>query len=361
MRADLLSLKKSQLEQLVAGAALEVSGTKSVLVDALMAAWQKEAEEMDQQPAPTVDVEEKFCVDPRKLVKIIKSLEAKGDDVIELVVTEFEYREDILSNVMAKALSIGNHFQRLVIVPSDDFPHINFEKAKRPVGEIKGNILGMVSSIARTSGADIKAYHEKVFFDADNENIVSSDGDRMHLLKHDFTASVDLMLPGGAMKTLCKIASKENLKIYSDPDCSCVKFTFGNVAVLTKNDLDTNYPAYLDVVSSETGHTVTVEKKVLDRVLRQAVLMSDNLVKMTFNGGINFESQSETGVYHRENVPFVKGKVEPSMKMGMNPKFLVDAIRCLNDDVKIRLGDDKPIFLSSGKTFQACIMPVRTQ
>jgi DNA polymerase III sliding clamp (beta) subunit (PCNA family) len=89
--------------------------------------------------------------------------------------------------------------------------------------------------------------------------------------------------------------------------------------------------------------------------------MSDNLVKMTFNGGINFESQSETGVYHRENVPFVKGKVEPSMKMGMNPKFLVDAIRCLNDDVKIRLGDDKPIFLSSGKTFQACIMPVRIQ
>jgi DNA polymerase III sliding clamp (beta) subunit (PCNA family) len=338
---------------------LEVSGTKSVLADALIGAWQKEAEEMDQQPAPTVDVEERFCVDPVQLSKIIKSLEAKGDDVIELVVTEFEYQEDILNNVQAKALSIGNHFQRLVIDPSDDFPHMNFEKAKRPVGEIKGNTLDMVSSIARTSGADIKAYQEKVLFDADNQNIVSCDGKRVHVLKHDFTTAVNLMLPAGAMKTLSKIALKENMNIYRDSKCDLVKFTFGNVAVLTKNDLDTGYPAYLDVLSSETGHTVTVEKKVLDRVLSQAVLMSNDLVKMTFNGGINFESQSETGVYHRENVPFVKGKVEPSKQMGMNPKFLVDAIRCLKDVVKIRLGDDQPIFLSSGKTFQACIMPIR--
>ena len=67
------------------------------------------------------------------------------------------------------------------------------------------------------------------------------------------------------------------------------------------------------------------------------------------------------GEYSRENIPLLKGMVEPEIKVHMNVKFLTEVVQGLKEKVTFRLKDCvNPMFLSSDKGFSACIMPIRT-
>lgn len=360
LKADMETLKKDQLQSLAEYAGVDPTGTKGALIDAIMTASQASWEKADAIPAPTSDVEEKVCVDPVQLLKIVKSLEAKADDYIDLVVSDFTYRENIIESVQACALTVGDHFQKLIVSPASDFPMILSDKEiQRPFGQLRGDALGNVAMIAANESE--KTYQEKVVFDPEKGLIVACDGKRIHAASLKMAPlDTKVILAASPMKALAKIAGTDEMKIFNNANASAFCFRVGaNVSVVVKNDPEVNYPNYMDFIEKEQAHTVVVDRKIIAKVLSQANLMTEGAATLTFNGGINIECQSDTGLYSRENIPFIEGKVEPKVGISLNTKLLQDAIQCIGDKIKIMLNSATEIIYFTGKDFKAAIMPLR--
>lgn len=361
LRADMMSLKKDQLDDLAEYAGVP-TGKKAEIVEAIMAASLESAEAAKTaQGEPVVkQVGERFAVDPCHLLKIVKSLsDFKDDDLVDLSVDEFTYDDDLLDDLHAATLSVCGNFQQLTLAPVSEFPRFERPETNRAFARISAETLGHVVSISNLE-KKVEAFKRLVLFDVENQNIVATDGKRLYAASHDLgKIGTNLQLPGETLKQLCKVARGKSIDINVDADGGHIQLNAAGISVFTKNDTDSKYPGYMDLLSRDMAHNVLVDKKLLQQALDQAMVISDATVEITFNGGVQVAAAGEAGVYHREKVPFLKDvSVDPPVQGHFNPRFLADAIKCMSEKVMVRLTDTSfPFFFQRENTFQACIMP----
>ena len=179
------------------------------------------------------------------------------------------------------------------------------------------------------------------------------------------TADKKLLLSGKALKAISSIAKAKSIEVQVDSDYDWASFNIGKLAVLLQSD-DSEYPDYMETMTREMEHTVQVDRKTLLGAFKQADLVADDDYRgaeLTFNGSLNIAMENvNVGEYSRKNIPFLKGTVEPEIKVHMNVKFLTEVVSGLEEKVTFRLNDCvNPMFLSSDKGFSACIMPIRAE
>lgn len=366
--ADLLSMKKSELDSLAEYAGVDTAGMKKkndVAGAIHMASKASYEKELAENPPSTVEVGEKFCVKPGELIAIINSLDGKKDDVIDLSVDEFSYAEGLLDTVHACTLSIGEHFQKLVLRPADDFPEIPEKIATMAFTSIAGNILESVACV--TDAKNEKPVAQMILFDSvkDRGNIVGCDIKRLHMLKHPMTETEKAVpIPCKPIQSACKLAKTEIIRfsVNPGPDIAQVCIAFGgNVEVLTQV-MNDGYPEYTQVFPENPVFQVVLDREKMKRAVEQASLIMDENqgVVLSFNGGMNVNSSGVKGEYRHENVPFEKGKVDPGFTSMFNPKFMKDILTHLGEKVKMGVqGKDQPLFFYKEKSLSGCIMPMK--
>jgi len=359
---DLKALKKPQLIEMCDDYGID-PGTKpkvGAMIEAIFTASEASAKAEAKLPAPETEVDEIFCVDPDHLLKIVGSEDTKTEDTIHLHVEEFEQAGDLLTEGMtATALAVGENFQRIQLADANEFPGSK-DFVGQPSATINGNLLGSVAGIAPLSEKEAPPWKKIVLFDEKNKQMVCCDGARLHMLKHKFASPCNLLLPAKALITLSKLAKDKDIVMKVDKSGDRVGFEYGDMTVVTQNDKDGEFPDYMAMVTGMTAnHKVDIDNEVMTSLIQQVSLIADGSASFTFDGGLNAEATNEAkGEFRRFDVPFLKGKVKPEITMGLNPAFLSDALKNLGKKVTISLTDG-PIFLGSGKSFQAVVNPVQ--
>ncbi len=362
LREDMDSLKKTQLESLCEYAGIEPAGKKAEMVEAIMVASlaSAEAEKANVGEASTIEIGEVFCVDPKQLLKIVKSLDLRDDDYVSLSAESFEYQENILESVQATTLNVGDHFQKLMITPASDFPKRADADISRPFAEITGEDLRNIAAVSEKNSD--KGFQRAVAFDSTNQQIVACDGKRLHAMQAIMAAADPglLALHGETMKNIAKIAKKLKIDIKMNATASHLKFSVAGMAVYVQPMDEVKFPSYLDIMQKELEHSVTVDRKALQEAISQAMLISDAYVDVAFNGGINITATGESGTYDRKNVPFLRGAVQPEITRRFRPKFLLDALKGAAEKALINVGlEEGPLYVKRDGVFQACIMPMQ--
>lgn len=366
--ADLKSLKKGQLEMLCEDYGIEASGTIAQLAEAIYAASEEGARQEEEKPAPVAEVVERFCVDPKKLLGIVKTLEMKDDDAVEITVEAFEQKSEILTDVSANSISVGGHFKALPVRPAKHFPEIP-EYRTVLATDIPGKDLMAASELTLRLGPNDKGWKEMILFDPERNNMVSTDGKRLYVVNRELGNANKMLLSGCDLHAIGSIAKDKsvrmNVSATIDEPTGWVCMEYGKLKVHIRADSGNNFPDYVALVGKEPTHSVVVENAKLSNVFQQAAAVADKdapCAVFKFNDGIDIEKYGASGNYERENVPFVKGKIEGDpIQIGLNVAFLMQTLKHLDEKVSIDLtDDDNPVFFHSEKSnLRALIMPVR--
>lgn len=358
--AELNDLKKGQLEALCADYGVEADGKKSDLVNAIFLASKASAEAEAAKPAPTKTVMEKFCVDPKTLLKIVKSLEIGKDQPVELSVDEYKTTSSLFEMV-ASSLKVGEHFQRMAILPADEFPTMPEFTGAHVMTMTGTEVMNIVCAYKPENSKydePVASFKTKMFIDHENQNVVCCDGIRVHWASKQFTADKSYMLDAKSMMAVAGLSKKEKMEFEGDGEFMAVKRD--NLTVYFKNDI-CDFPDYTGIISQEYDHTVKVKTATLSNLFNQIGIIADAGIELSFNGGICASAHNaDKGTYDRENVPFSKGKVDPSVEIVLSVDFLKDAVKSMSEELTIGLtAGDKPIFITDNQT-SAIIMPMRT-
>ena len=359
--ADLKSLKVPQLTDLCAyvGVEPDEKAKKADMVELIYKASEASAQAEEKLPPPESEVDERFLVDPDHLLKIVKS-ENTGE-MIDLHVEAFEQKSDFLvEGVNATALAIGEHFQRIPLTDINEFPDgrkfAGTAAAKITGSELKSLVDGCYFA------EDASPHYKVVMFDAKEKNLVSTNGNRLHVLKHKINIPNNLTLPGLALTNLVKVAKDKEIAMQVDKAGSRVQFTYGKLTVTTKDE-DIDFPDYMSFISgTKTVHDIEIDGEVFENVVKQVKLI-DDAADFTFNGVMNAQAaNNDRGEYRRFDVPFLKGKVEPEMTVRLNTAYVADALKYLGKKVTVRLTDDitRPVFFDGGNNFRAIVAPMRS-
>ncbi len=312
------------------------------------------------------EIQELFCVDPIKLLQIVKSLELKGDDFIEFSIDEIEYEESF-ETVSVRSLSIGGHFQSIQVLGGEQFPvsSLKQENINQPYADVE---LSKLKNMTKVLVEKDHAYRHVMLFDPEKQEFVTCDGKRIHLHKLEIIHDKKLSLPTAMLKKFCSFSKSdseiEKVKIKTTVDADCVELNFKNITVTTTNCIeDVNFPEYADIIEEQYNpeRTIVVNKDALKSVITQALVIADISITMEFNGGINIQTTGETGEYNRENIPFVEGSIDPPIKIKFPPQFVIDALYSGNEEnVEISIMDNQsPVYFKTPEeNFIALVMPM---
>jgi len=357
LKADMESLGKAQLVSLADYAGASPKGTKADIVTAIMDESLKSAD-ADEKRADVEKLSEAFCVDPDRLLKVVGSLELKGSDMLSLLpeVGNEDSGEMFGGDGKVTRLSVGEHFQKLAISDASEFPEYFDVEADEPVAKISGKQLRAIACVCKE--AEDAPFKECVFFDADNDNIVATDGNRLHADSVKVDQSV--MLNFAAAMGMAGIAKEKDVVISYSPSVRWAVMKFEKDLAYVRVDTDVNFPTYMSFLNA-TGQSVMVDREKFKKVFSQAHQVSEGdftAVGLKFNGGIDALLENPgVGTYNRETIE-IEGTVDPEVEMSVNPKFMLDALRHIDGDkAEVRVGDG-PIYVGSDK-FKAAIMPVR--
>ncbi len=310
----------------------------------------------------THEVVERFAVDARKALEIIQSLEPS--DEIDVSISE-----DRAGNLFqSEMVEIGGYFKQLYCHQGDDYPEmeaIEAEEVCEKTTVSKKSLMRVSPASDKDSSGGINL--NVVFFDHDVDEVVATDGHRIHRSP----ASVKNRSWGLSRKIATIIASylkkDESAEFMVSETKSYI--TLGECQFVIRHEGD-EFPDYKKFLSDhEPEHTFTVVKSDALTVLAQAGLLTSETasgVEMIFNGdgkiSVNLVN-ADMGTYDRENAIPCKGECPEPIDVGVRVRFLADAIATAEKtDSKVNIGvcsnKSKGITVFHSD-FNALIMPMR--
>lgn len=378
LKEELNSLKKSQLDDLAEYAGVDI-GKKSDMVESIFQASlesaQKEQEKNEKLSKP-ITIKEKICIQPNKLLDIVKSFDGQKEELINISVDDFYLDYEYPEASEAVSISIGPFFQKIPVKMVSDFPSISDMVLKEYsyLNDIDPKALKNVVAANSTESDEKREHVKTVFFDLAHKVVSATDGKRLHSLKlpENFCDEREnLMIDGSILSKACDLDLKsKKIQIFISEDQKGIKFVHDGVSVYTHNDFgDFEYPeldSFYEWYKNGLDYKVTIDKKNLKSALDQASAISKDRVSFVFNGGLDANAVDEMGVYHRNNVPYSGGKddsvIEEPVERHFNSKFIIDALKAMGQQLKIfvdKSQDDGPIILHNDDNFFGCIMPLR--
>lgn len=266
---------------------------------------------------------------------------------------------------------------------------ITCEKAKFNIAGKCGDDFAYLPEIERSNSIVISQFtlkeviRQTIFSIADNDNnrlmtgelfeingdelkVVSLDGHRISIRKIQLKDTYEpqkVVIPGKTLNEVSKILSGETEKdvslFFTDNQ---VVFEFDQTTVVSRL-IEGEYFRIDQMLSSDYETKVTINKKeFLDCIERATILIRENDKKpLILNVGDNTMELKLNSSFGSMNAELMIHKTGKDIMIGFNPKFLIDALRVIDDEeINIYMMNPKsPCFIKDeDATYIYLILPV---
>ncbi len=332
-----------------------------ILVDATSDEIRFTANDMELGIKTTVkgEIIEKGCIAID--AKIFSEITRKLPDSEVIIETDSNYRMNISCdkakfNIAGKS---GEDFTNLPDVEKDKFIYLSQFSLREVIRQTIFSIAPSESSNKIMTGVLFEINSGKM-------KVVSLDGHRVSLrnieLKEAFD-DVKVIVPGKTLSEISKILtgnSEDEVRIFFTSNH--IVFEFDNTVVVSRL-IDGEYFRIEQMLSNDYETKIKINKKeLIDCIDRATLLVKESdrkpIVITIQDGELELKINSTIG-YMNESISIEKeGK---DMIIGFNPKFLLDALKVIDDEqIDIYLLNSKaPMYMKDeNETYNYLILPV---
>lgn len=327
---DLLELDQDQLLKLCHDYGITY-GTNPAPMEMVKEIWKASLIGADEESDTRLEwVYEKFCINPIKLGKIVRSLELRDKDLVDLRLESYQANNNLIDEeeFVPYIIQVGDHFSELPVKPSSDFPvplYLDMTLSFVRIAEFAGKELLHICNASLDLG-DLP-YQEIILFDTDNDTVVSCDQRRVHSLSKPMSNLGSIKVQSHIVRQL---ARERKVEMLFDSQHNVVKFVSGNLSVMTEH-VGQNFPKYEKQVNQTFQNTVTTDAVSLEKFVRQAQNLTGKhyrAIDLSFNDGqmsLSLTNPS-AGKYLNENIDLTSGSVSPAEKFRVDAKFVEQAL-----------------------------------
>lgn len=333
-----------------------------ILIDASAGSIKLTANDMELGIETTVNgtiVEKgKIALDAKLFSEFIRKL--SGGESLITVESDESYKTTITweTSVFHIQGKDGEEFSYLPYIERDHYISLSQFTLKEVIRQTLFSISANDSNKMMTG---------ELFQVTDNElKVVSLDGHRMSIRKitlKDHYDDIKVIVPGKTLSEISKILNGDNesqILIYFSQNH--ILFEFDSTVVVSRL-IEGEYFRIEQMLSSDYETKVTVNKReFLDNIDRSTILIRENdkkpiILNITDNS-IQLKMNSSFGSMNSEVAIHKSGK---DIMIGFNPKFLMDALRIIDDEeVDLYMMNPKsPCFIKDQEeTYIYLILPV---
>lgn len=299
----------------------------------------------------------KIAIPMKRFISIIKELPSR-DVVVELA----------KNNLLIKCEKI--EFKINTLNP-DEFPQIEEEKE---TSLIKINPISMERMIRLTSFSvgyeDANYVLNGILFEVNEDTIslVSTDGKRLSFVREKLPANqpevktkITFILPIKAINELYKLIKEKEEEVFLFVKDNRVGFDLKNTQLIAR-PIEGEFPSYSQYIPNENKDKLVINKQNFLLALRRADVLSTPDYQ-----GVKLELKKDSLVVSKTTPQLgeVQEVIEarytgPSLEIGFNPNYLIDALRNLEDEeVSLEFfGADKPAVLRK-ENYTYLILPMK--
>ncbi len=315
-----------------------------------------------------IAIEKSFKVDNFETGSVVVQAKLFGDIVRKLpsgIITVEEKNNNVL-------IKCSNSEFNIVGSPADEFPKLmNNEELSEKILFDKDILKEMIDKTSFSASIDeSRGVITGVLIELKENvcNMVALDGFRMAVARENMNSNNEknIIIPAKTINEISKIINDLDFEGNVDFYMNNKKATF--IIDDTKVELsllDGNFVDYNNILPKESKIKVIVNKGDLLESIERASLLAkvgkNNLIKLDIKGNnIEITSKSEEGNV-KENVLITKEGED--LVIGFNSKYLIDALKVINDDeIKILFNTPvSPCLITplSGNNYEYLVLPVR--
>jgi DNA polymerase III subunit beta len=295
-------------------------------------------------------IDEAYCVDPRQLMNILKTDE--HDEVEIKKSPEYSY------------LIVGENFDLIPTDNADDFPTIavGFDSVQYGFS-ITDEQAKLMASLELNKNDKIESAHHLNAW-LKNGSLASTDLKRLYALTmNDAKFEMEMAVPKAMLFKAAQIgAGKVD---YSIDGKTYVIAECGDTGIKVYSSvLDGDYPGLQDLARKH-DLKVNIKKATMKYICDRAMQMQSDEYRATvfkFNGGLSVAMSNPNKGEYKELFDIGK-TIEPEIKMGLNPKFILEAIGAVKgDEVELSIKDgSEPIVIANpgSEDYLSVIMPMK--
>lgn len=217
----------------------------------------------------------------------------------------------------------GSEFPSLENVARDNFITLT-------QGELKDLIRQTIFS---TSLNDAQRMMTGVCFDiSDNLKVTALDGHRIAIREVDMKHEpMKAIIPAKALTEIMKMPYDGDVNIYFTDSQAMFSYATTNV---TTRLIEGEYYGVDKMISPNAQTTLKTDRKALIECLDRTTLLIKEIerkpVIMTIGDGLNIEIVTQLGSMNEDMEVEIDG--ERDWKIGINPRFMLDALKAIDDD-----------------------------
>ena len=268
------------------------------------------------------------------------------------------------------SIRAGASFYKIIGISEDEFPPLPEFKGTRSYSMDQVVFKHMLASTHYASSTDSSRPALSgvlTSFKGGKLSMVATDGRRMAMWEHELPiekdAEAECIIPAKTVGELLRSLGEEGTVTVQIAEKQ-VAFEFGQMLVMSKL-VDAAYPNYRQVIPTDSGERVNIEREMLfNAVRRVALLLSDksNSVTLTFSKDTLEVSASAADVGEATEKIAVKYRGK-DITVAFNPDYLLDPLKSLgSDEISLELSNElSPAVLRCDKPFLYVIMPMRVK
>lgn len=280
--------------------------------------------EMSVESICTGDIEEtgEICVDAHTLANIVSKL-PNGE-------------VSISTDAEQMLIRAGKAKFNISVKSAEDYPKIDTisrDKTIEITSEgLKDVILQTIFSISPENSANKIMTGELFSVEGNTLTVTALDGHRIAIREMDLGKEYEpfkAILPGKTLMEISRILTTGDVNIFFTS--SQVVFEFNN-SIVTSRLIEGEYFAVDQMLNDNYDTKITVDRQELAASIERATLLWDNNNKkpviLTIDEDLKLEINTNMGSMN-EDIEIEKDG--NPLKIGVNPKFLLDALRVIND------------------------------
>lgn len=295
---------------------------------------------------------------------LLEVLRKANEEYIELTLFEDKFIK----------ITFGNSDFTLNCLDVREYPNISLISSEQPI-KIKAGVLFNIinQTVISISTNESRPILTGVNFIVENNELICVATDSYRLSKksiifdHSTNEPINIIVPGKSLQELSRILIDHNEDVEIHLSSNLISFKFDHL-VFQSRLISGKYPDTQRLIPQKFGLELTLDRQELINVVDRVSLLSregaTNIIKFDI-----FEDKTIVSLDSPE-IGKVIEEIRPKhqsgslIRIGFNSKYLIDALRVLEDDeVTLKFtGEVRPFIIeSSDDTVTQLILPVRIE
>ena len=289
------------------------------------------------------------CVDAKTLSAIVSKL---PDGEVTLKVDDSTMLIKSGKSKFKIATKDGSEFPNIDAIPHDNQILLSQDVLKEVIKQ-----TAFSASVAESN----KMMTGVLFDISDNLKVVALDGHRIAMREITLDKSFEpakLIIPSKTLQEIAKLLSEGDVELYYTNNQ--IAFSFDNT-VLVSRLIEGNFFDVNKMINDAHTTEVKVDRLELLNCVDRATLLVKEIdrkpVLFTIDNHIKVEIATQLGSMDEDIEADVTGN---DLKIGLNPRFLIDVLRILDDDKVTILfnGEAQPCYIK-GENYLYLILPIK--